>query len=76
VSVLNLQWVVLVKCFDYEASSKYCLFYLQSHASGKARWEGECALRRQPEPSLIFKSITAEEESRLCGRLEKLGASS
>ncbi|PNF25087.1 Protein pinocchio, partial [Cryptotermes secundus] len=47
-----------------------------SHASGKARWEGECALRRQPEPSLIFKTITAEEESRLCNRLEKLGASS
>ncbi|KDR06403.1 hypothetical protein L798_04000 [Zootermopsis nevadensis] len=47
-----------------------------SHASGKARWEGECALRRQPEPNLIFKSLAAEEESRLCSRLEKLGASS
>lgn len=46
-----------------------------SHASGKARWEGECALRRQPEPNLIFKSLATEEES-LCSRLEKLGASS
>ncbi|KAJ9595782.1 hypothetical protein L9F63_013026, partial [Diploptera punctata] len=47
-----------------------------SHASGKARWEGECKLRRQAEPTILFKTIAAEEESRLCSRLEKLGASS
>ncbi|CAG2056906.1 unnamed protein product [Timema podura] len=49
-----------------------------SHATGKARWEGECALRCKPaaDSKFGFKSISAEEESRLCSRLEKLGASS
>nr|CAD7260248.1 unnamed protein product [Timema shepardi] len=51
---------------------------ISSHATGKARWEGECALRCKPaaDSKFGFKSISAEEESRLCSRLEKLGASS
>ncbi|KAK9507590.1 hypothetical protein O3M35_007414 [Rhynocoris fuscipes] len=38
-----------------------------SHACGKARWEGSCAL---------LKPLKKEEETRLCSRLEKLTATS
>ncbi|PSN35128.1 hypothetical protein C0J52_26103 [Blattella germanica] len=52
---------------DGRCSSMWKRDLTMSHASGKARWEGECGLRRQ---------LATEEEARLCSRLEKLGASS
>ncbi|GLG92452.1 Uncharacterized protein GBIM_00150 [Gryllus bimaculatus] len=61
---------------DGQCSAVWKRDLTMSHASGKARWEGSCALSNKVEPKRLIKSISAEEESRLCSRLEKMGASS
>ncbi|XP_067007280.1 protein pinocchio [Anabrus simplex] len=61
---------------DGQCSATWKRDLTMSHASGKARWEGSCVLRSQAESKRMLKSIAADEESRLCSRLEKLAASS
>lgn len=66
---------------DGQCSSIWKRDLTMSHACGKARWEGQCKLRpNKPSDAtttmLLLKPIAADEEARLCNRLEKLAASS
>lgn len=57
---------------DGHCSSVWKRDLTMSHACGKARWEGSCALSK---PCSLLSS-PSDDEARLCSRLEKLTASS